>query len=113
VLLLVRDKGEPLRVYRRLHHDRRIGEQDQLIHHSHCGVQRAGLTVVASVTLQSILMGAYIELREPGQLVKVIANWQVELLFTVATSVWILGEKMARREMVGIALVIMGILLLV
>jgi len=38
---------------------------------------------------------------------------QVELLFTVLTSVWLLGERLRWREVLGILLVVTGILLLV
>jgi uncharacterized membrane protein len=38
---------------------------------------------------------------------------QVELLFTVATSVWFFQERLRAREIVGISLVVLGILLLI
>ena len=38
---------------------------------------------------------------------------QIELLFTVMTSVWLLREKLKLRELVGMFLVVFGILLLV
>ena len=37
---------------------------------------------------------------------------QIELVFTVLTSVWILGERLKLREGVGIVLVVIGIWLL-
>jgi drug/metabolite transporter (DMT)-like permease len=109
-------------------------------------VQRAGLTVVAAVSMQTIIMGVFIALREPDQLSRVLKNWpiavwvgaigmiasagwftamtlknaavvravgQVELLFTVATSVWFFQERLRAREIVGISLVVLGILLLI
>ncbi len=109
-------------------------------------VQRAALTVVAAVTLQTLLMGIYLALREPGELRRALAAWrvaawvgaigmvasagwftamtlksaavvravgQVELLFTVISSVWLLGERLRMRELVGMLLVIAGILLLI
>lgn len=109
-------------------------------------LQRAGLTVMVSVTLQTILMGSFLALREPGEIGKVIRAWriailvgligmiasagwftamtlknaavvravgQVELLFTVISSVWLLGERLKRREIIGITLVVLGIWLLV
>ena len=109
-------------------------------------IQRAAMTVMVSVTLQTLLMGAYLFAREPGEMKRVLGQWriaiwvgligavasagwftamtlknaavvravgQVELLFTVLTSVWFLGERLKLRELVGIALVVGGILLLV
>ena len=109
-------------------------------------LQRAGLTVMVSVTLQTLLMGTYLGMREPGEISKVIRAWrmaiwvgligmiasagwftamtlknaavvravgQVELLFTVVTSIWLLGERIKTREVVGILLVVVGIWLLV
>jgi drug/metabolite transporter (DMT)-like permease len=37
---------------------------------------------------------------------------QIELLFTLATSVWLLHERITRREVIGIALLVLGILML-
>ena len=109
-------------------------------------LERAGLTVMVSVTLQTILMGTYLALREPGQLRKAAASWraavwvgligtiasvgwftamtlknaavvravgQIELLFTLITSVWLLGERIKPREVAGIFLVVVGIWLLI
>lgn len=108
-------------------------------------LQRAGLTVMVSVTLQTVIMGGYLLLREPGELARTLAAWrvalwvgfigafasvgwftamtlknaamvravgQVELLFTVMSSVWLLGEKLRGREIMGMVLVVIGILLL-
>ncbi|MEM7079739.1 MAG: DMT family transporter [Pseudomonadota bacterium] len=108
--------------------------------------QRAALTVMVAVTLQSVLMGGYLRWREPGQITRALQAWrvaawvgaigmvasagwfsamtlqsagvvravgQIELLFTVLTSVWLLGEKITRRELAGMALVVLGIWLLI
>ncbi|MBT7335644.1 MAG: DMT family transporter [Gammaproteobacteria bacterium] len=40
-------------------------------------LQRAGLTVMASVSLQTLLMGGYLWLLEPGQIRRVMACWRV------------------------------------
>ncbi len=37
---------------------------------------RAGLTLAVALTLQSVLMGAYLRLREPGQLTRVGSVWR-------------------------------------
>ncbi len=96
--------------------------------------------------LQTIIMGVYLALREPGQLASVAASWrqaiwvgaigmvasaawftamtlknaavvravgQVELLFTIATSLWVFKERLRIRELIGICLVVFGILLLI
>ncbi len=109
-------------------------------------LHRASLTVMVAVSLQTLLMGTYLWVREPGQLQRVVHSWrvalwvgligmvastgwfsamtltsaavvravgQVELLFTVLTSVWLLGERLRWREVLGILLVVTGILLLV
>lgn len=109
-------------------------------------LQRAALTVVAAVTLQTVIMGTYLWLREPGQIAKALKHWrvavwvgaigmvasagwftamtlknaavvravgQVELLFTVMTSVWLLGERLHVKEVAGMILVVAGIWLLI
>jgi drug/metabolite transporter (DMT)-like permease len=109
-------------------------------------LQRAGLTVMVSVTIQMVLMGSYLAVREPGQIRRVLGAWkiavwvgligsvasvgwftamtlknaavvravgQVELLFTVMSSIWLLGERLKSRELIGIVLVVVGIWLLV
>lgn len=109
-------------------------------------LQRAGLTVMVAVTLQTLIMTAYLIWREPGQVARAAKSWraavwigafgmvasagwftamtlqsaavvravgQVELLFTVATSIWLLRERIRAKELVGMALVIAGIILLV
>lgn len=109
-------------------------------------LQRAGLTVMVSVTIQTLVMGCYLGLREPGEIARVVRAWriaiwvgligmiasagwftamtlknaavvravgQVELLFTVVSSIWLLGERIRTREVLGIVLVVLGIWLLV
>ena len=109
-------------------------------------LQRAGLTVMVSVTIQMVLMGSYLAVREPDQIRRVLGAWkiavwvgligsvasvgwftamtlknaavvravgQVELLFTVMSSIWLLGERLKSRELIGIVLVVVGIWLLV
>lgn len=109
-------------------------------------LQRAGLTLVAAVSLQTLIMSSYLYFREPGQVQKALAAWrvalwvgvigmvasagwftamtlknaavvravgQVELLFTLITSVWLLGERLHRREVLGMILVVGGIWLLI
>lgn len=108
-------------------------------------LERALLTVVAALTLQTLLHGAYIRLREPGQLRKVLGVWplglcvgcigglaslgwsaamtletagkvralgQVEILFTLLTSILLLGESLSRREVFALGLIVVGLLLL-
>ena len=108
-------------------------------------LERAGLTVAIAVSIQTVLMGSYLLVREPGELRRVVANWrvavwvgaigmvasagwftamtlksaavvravgQIELLFTVASSMWLLKEPLSRREIFGMALVVAGIWLL-
>lgn len=109
-------------------------------------LQRSALTLMLSVTIQTFVMGAYLALREPGQIGKSLQSWraaiwvgacgmvasagwfsamtlqsaaivravgQVELLFTVLSSVLLLGERLRKRELLGIMLVVAGILLLI
>ena len=108
--------------------------------------ERAGFTLAVTLTLQTVLMGIYLFLREPEQMAKVLLSWpiavwvgligsvssicwftamtlqnaaivralgQVELLFTLVTSVFFLRERIRIREMVGMFLLVLGILLLV
>jgi len=105
----------------------------------------AAFTLAVAVTLQSVVMGAYLGLAEPGLIRQVMYQWrpallvgliamvasacwftamalhnaamvralgQIELLFTLATSVWLLHERITRREVIGIALLVLGILML-
>ena len=104
------------------------------------------MTVMVAVTLQTLIMGVFLAVREPGQLSRALGSWrsaiwvgatgmlastawfsamtltsaavvravgQIELLFTVITSVWLLREGVRAREILGMLLVVTGILLLV
>ena len=108
-------------------------------------LRRAGLTVAIAVSLQTVVMGMYLALREPGQISSTLqqyrvaiwvgligmiasAGWftamtlksaavvravgQLELLFTVATSVWLLKERVSAKEILGMVAVVSGIVLL-
>lgn len=108
-------------------------------------LQSAGLTLALTLSLQTLLLGLYLYLREPGSLTRVIRSWrpavwigatgmlasagwftamtlvnaalvralgQVELLFTLATSMWLLREKVSAREVSGVVFVVGGLLLL-
>ena len=108
--------------------------------------QRAALTLAATLTMQTVVMGCYLIVREPQQLQRVLRSWrvatwvgligmtssicwftamalvnaalvramgQIELLFTLITSVWFLGERVRRREVFGILLLVLGIVLLI
>ena len=108
--------------------------------------ERAAVTVLSAVTLQSLIMGTYLMVREPGQLSKVLEHWkissviggigmfaslcwfsamtlnsaaivravgQVELLFTLVTTIFWFKEKMRFSQLVGMILIVGGIWLLV
>ena len=108
--------------------------------------QRAALTLAATLTLQAVVMGVYLIVREPRQLQRVVSSWriaiwvgligmtssicwftamalvsaalvramgQIELLFTLITSIWFLGERVRRREVLGMLLLVLGIVLLI
>ncbi len=108
--------------------------------------ERAAITVLSAVTLQSIIMGAYLIVREPGEIGKVFDHWkissaiggigmfaslcwfsamtlnsaaivravgQVELLFTLVTTIFWFKEKIRLSQVVGMFLIIGGIWLLV
>ena len=108
--------------------------------------ERAAITVLSAVTFQSIIMGVYLIVREPGELGNVFENWkmssviggvgmfaslcwfsamtlnsaaivravgQVELLFTLATTIFWFKEKMRLLQLVGMCLIVGGIWLLV
>ena len=105
----------------------------------------ASFTLAVAVTLQTLLMGCYLALSEPGQLSQVLLHWrpallvgciamvasacwftamalynaamvralgQIELLFTLITSIWLLNERVSRREVLGMVLLVLGILML-
>jgi drug/metabolite transporter (DMT)-like permease len=47
-------------------------------------ILQAGFTLAVSVVLQTVMMGAYLALREPGQLKAVIVHWRPSLSVGVA-----------------------------
>ena len=53
---------------------------------------RASLTLAVSVTLQTIIMGGYLLIREPGEIARVVGNWRsavwVGLLGGAASAAW-------------------------
>ena len=108
--------------------------------------ERALVTLLCAVILQSVIMGVYLALRESGQWNKVFLNWkissliggigmlaslcwfsamtlnsaaivravgQVELLFTLATTVFWFKEQIRLTQVFGILLIVSGIWLLV
>lgn len=46
-------------------------------------LMRAGLTIAVSLVIQTLLMGAYLAVREPGQLRAVLVHWRPSLLVGV------------------------------
>ena len=109
-------------------------------------IVRAALTLSVNLLLQTLLMGAFLALREQevfarlwsgrgsvawvglsgalasigwftamtlvsAALVRVVG--QVELIFAFATSVWLFGERVRAREILGAILIVAGILLLI
>lgn len=105
-------------------------------------LMRASFTLAVSVTMQTLIMGLYLLVREPGELGRVGAAWrpafwvgltgmlasagwftavtlesaalvravgQIELLFTFAASIWFFKERVTPREVLGVALVVLGI----
>ena len=108
--------------------------------------ERAALTVLVAVSLQSIIMGAYLLVREPGELARVFKNWrissvigcvgmlaslcwfsamtlnsaaivravgQIELLFTLLTTIWLFKERLRVVQLLGMVLIVAGIWLLI
>ena len=107
---------------------------------------RAIVTLTFALTLQTILMGVFLVIRQPGQLGKVLASWriasivgvvgavssicwfsamslvnaalvramgQIELVFTVLTSLFIIRERVKLVEIVGMFVLVFGMFLLV
>lgn len=105
----------------------------------------AGYTFAVSVVLQTLIMGAWLGWREPGELTRVLREWrlagqvgvvgalasvcwftaftmqnaayvralgQIELVFTFASSALFFRERVRRREVAGILLIVGAILLL-
>jgi drug/metabolite transporter (DMT)-like permease len=108
-------------------------------------VMAAGYTFAVSVVLQTLIMGAWLAWREPGELCRVLREWrvagqvgivgalasvcwftaftlqnaayvralgQIELVFTFAASVLFFRERVRRREVAGVVLIVGAILLL-
>ena len=108
--------------------------------------ERAALTVLVAVTLQSIILGIYLLVREPGELARVFQNWrvssvigcvgmlaslcwfsamtlnsaavvravgQIELLFTLMTTIWLFKERLRLVQFLGMVLIVAGIWLLI
>ena len=108
--------------------------------------ERAALTVLVAVTLQSIILGIYLLVREPGELARVFQNWrvssvigcvgmlaslcwfsamtlnsaavvravgQIELLFTLMTTIWLFKERLRIVQILGMVLIVAGIWLLI
>lgn len=108
--------------------------------------ERAALTVLVAVTLQSIILGIYLLVREPGELARVFQNWrvssvigcvgmlaslcwfsamtlnsaavvravgQIELLFTLMTTIWLFKERLRIVQLLGMVLIVAGIWLLI
>jgi drug/metabolite transporter (DMT)-like permease len=109
-------------------------------------LMRAAFALVVSVIMQTLMMGAYLIWREPGQMTAVLRNWrpalavgvagalasvfwfsafalenaayvralgQIELVFTFIASVVFFRERTKAMELVGVALIVGGILILV
>jgi drug/metabolite transporter (DMT)-like permease len=107
---------------------------------------RAILALAAATTVQTVIMAIWLQVREPGEVRRVMTGWrrtlpvgvagllgslcwfsafaqqnaayvrglgQVEIVFTLVASTLIFGERMGRREALGIALVIVAVLMLV
>jgi drug/metabolite transporter (DMT)-like permease len=108
-------------------------------------LMRAAFTLAVAVTMQTAMMGAWLLVREPGQMTAVIRNWrpamsvgvsgmvasvawfsaftlqnaayvralgQIELVFTFIASVVFFREKTKPMELLGVALIVGGILIL-
>lgn len=109
-------------------------------------LMQAAMALSVTVVIQSITMGIYLGLREPGQLKAVLVHWrpslmvgiagalasifwfsaftlqnaafvralgQIELVFTMVVSAIYFREKIKRMELMGIAFIIGGILILI
>ena len=107
---------------------------------------RAAFTLAVSLVMQTLIMAAYLRLREPGQMTAVFRHWrpalavgvagflgsvgwftaftlenaayvralgQIELVFTFIASIVFFKERTTRLELLGIALILTGILILV
>lgn len=109
-------------------------------------VMAAAYALAISLVIQTVIMGVYLIVREPGELGRVIKHWrwagavgiagmlasvgwftaftiqnasyvralgQIELIFTFVATTLIFKEKVSRVEILGIAMVAVGILLIV
>lgn len=109
-------------------------------------LMRAGLAIAVSLIFQTVAMGLYLAIREPGQLKAVLVHWrpslcvgivgaltsifsfsaftlqnaayvralhQIELVFTMLSSVLFFREKVSLMEIAGIVFIVAGILILV
>ncbi len=107
---------------------------------------RSGLTLAAATTWQTAILGAWLALREPGQLAAVGRAWriaalagitsmvgsfawftafalqnaayvkalaQVEVILSIAATTLFLGERILARELAGIALLSVSIIVLI
>ena len=107
---------------------------------------RAALTMITMLSMQAIVMGAYVAVTNPGQYRIILRNWkvcvlvgiasvmvtagwataftlqqaayvkalaQVEIIFTLAASYWFFKERSTPKEIAGIGLIVLGIVLLV
>ena len=107
---------------------------------------RAIVTLTVVLTFQTVIMGVFLVIRQPGQLGKVLASWriasivgivgavssicwftamslvnaalvramgQIELVFTVLTSLFIIRERVKLVEIVGMFVLVFGMFLLV
>jgi drug/metabolite transporter (DMT)-like permease len=65
---------------------------------------RAGFTLAVTVTLQTLIMGAFIGLREPGELGRVLASWRssirVGLLGAAASACWFTAMTLVNAGLV-------------
>lgn len=106
---------------------------------------RAAFTLAVALSVQTVVMGLYLALRERGEVARVAVAWrqgvwvgvcgaaasagwftamtletsalvralgQVELLFAVLASAWVLRERLRARELVGIVGLVAGVCLL-
>lgn len=107
---------------------------------------RSVFTLMCVTVFQSVIMAAWLQLREAGEIRKVVQNWrvtslvgftgmlgslcwfmaftlqnaayvkalgQVELIFSFCASYFIFNETTTRREMMGVALILLSIVVLV
>ncbi|MGR8948496.1 MAG: EamA family transporter [Gammaproteobacteria bacterium] len=67
-------------------------------------VERASLTVVTTVTLQTIIMGVFLYLREPGQLQGVVRSWRaavwIGLIGAIASAGWFTAMALTNAALV-------------